>query len=87
MALIMQLSRKALTPRRVLTIANVKLDNVGNAFAITRVELEMEADVPGLDERAFEAIAFEAKQNCPVSKALAGTEIHLTAKLLTTAVG
>ena len=48
------------------------LDKVANAFAITRVELEMEADIPGLDERAFQAIALEAKQNCPVSKALAG---------------
>jgi hypothetical protein len=40
-----------------------------------------------LDERAFQVIALEAKQNCPVSRALAGTEIHLTAKLLTTAAG
>jgi osmotically inducible protein OsmC len=47
----------------------------------------MEADIPGLDERAFQAIALEAKQNCPVSKALARTEIYLTAKLLTTAAG
>jgi lipoyl-dependent peroxiredoxin len=87
MALTMQLSRKGVTPRRIHTIANVKLDKVGDAFAITRVELEMEADIPGLDESTFQAIALEAEQNCPVSKALAGTEIHLTAKLLTTAAG
>lgn len=80
MALTMQLSRKGITPQRIHTIANVKLDKVGDAFAITRVELEMETDIHGLDERAYQAIALEAKQYCPVSKALAGTEIHLTAK-------
>jgi hypothetical protein len=31
------------------------------------------------------AFDLEAKQNCPISKALAGTEIHLTSRLLTTA--
>ena len=38
-------------------------------------------DVPGLDEAAFEAAAADAKANCPVSKALAGTTITLTATL------
>jgi osmotically inducible protein OsmC len=85
MAVTMQLSRKRITLRRIRTIANVELDKVGEGFAITRIELQMEADVSGIDERAFQAIALESKQNCPISKALAGTEIHLTAKLLTTA--
>jgi osmotically inducible protein OsmC len=71
MGLSMQLSRKGITPRRIHAIANVKLDKVGDAFAITRVELQMEADISGIDERAFQAIALEAKQNCPISKALA----------------
>jgi len=81
----MQLSLKGRTPRRIHTIANAKLDKVKDASAITRVELETEADIPSIDERAFQTIALEAKQNCPVSKGLAGTEIQLTAKLLTTA--
>jgi lipoyl-dependent peroxiredoxin len=85
MAVTMQLSRKKITPRRIRTIANVELDKVGDGFAMTRIELQMEADVPGIDERAFQAIALEAKQNCPISKALAGTEIHLTARPLMTA--
>jgi lipoyl-dependent peroxiredoxin len=84
MAVTMQLSRKRVTPRRIHTIANVELDKVGDGCAITRVELQMEAEVPGL-EQSFQAIAFEAKQNCPISKALAGTEICLTTRLLTTA--
>ena len=82
MALTAQLSQTGIAPNRIHTVANVKLDKVGNAFAITRVELQTEADIPGIDDATFQRIALHAKQNCPVSKALAGTEIHLTAKLL-----
>ncbi|HZS24805.1 MAG TPA: OsmC family protein [Gaiellaceae bacterium] len=49
---------------------------------ITRIALSVEGTVPGLDEQAFEQAAQTAKQNCPVSKALAGVpEITLEAKL------
>ncbi len=41
-----------------------------------------EARVPGIDDTTFQQYALDAKQNCPVSKALAGTEIHLSAKLI-----
>ena len=46
MALTAQLSQAGIAPNRVHTIANVKLDKVGEAFAITRVELLTEADIP-----------------------------------------
>src|SRR5215469_1579156 len=82
MALTAQLSQAGIAPNRVHTIANVTLDKVGESFAITRVELRTEADIPGIDDATFQRIALDAKQNCPVSKALAGTEIDLTAKLL-----
>ncbi len=82
MALTAQLSRAGLTPTRIHTTARVNLAKVGEAFAITRIDLETEADIPGLDAAAFQKYAQDAKQNCPVSKALAGTEIHLTAKLV-----
>jgi osmotically inducible protein OsmC len=82
MALTMQLSRKGITPRCIDTIANVKLDKVGDGFAITGIELQMEADIPGIDDKTFQIFALDAKQHCPVSKALAGTEIHLTARLI-----
>jgi len=59
----------------------VALTKVGDSFAITRIDLETAAEVPGLDDTAFQRHALEAKQNCPVSKALAGTEIRLAAKL------
>jgi len=37
--------------------------------------------VPGLSDQVFQEKAADAKQNCPVSKVLAATEIKLTAKL------
>ncbi|WP_236243782.1 OsmC family protein [Streptomyces sp. CC228A] len=50
---------------------------------ITTVHLTVEGEVPGIDEGTFLKTAEEAKANCPVSKALAGTEITLTASLVT----
>jgi osmotically inducible protein OsmC len=49
---------------------------------ITRVALAVEGRVPGLDEDGFRAAAQTARENCPVSKALAGVpEIGLEARL------
>ena len=81
MALTAQLSRQRITPTRIHTEAKVHLEKVGESFAITQIELQTEAEVPGLDDATFQKYALDAKQNCPVSKALAGTEIQLTAKL------
>ena len=82
MALTAQLSRARITPTRIHTSAKVSLDKVGDAFAITKIALSTEAEIPGIDDATFQKHALDAKQNCPVSKALAGTEIHLDAKLL-----
>lgn len=83
MALTAQLSRQRITPTRIHTEAKVHLEKVGEAFTITQIELATEADIPGIDDATFQKYAQDAKQNCPVSKALAGTQIHLTAKLKT----
>jgi lipoyl-dependent peroxiredoxin len=49
---------------------------------ITRVALTVDGSVPGIDEDGFQAAAQTAKENCPVSKALAGVpEISLEARL------
>ncbi|MFH8466404.1 OsmC family peroxiredoxin [Streptomyces sp. NPDC017991] len=48
---------------------------------ITGIHLTVEGTVPGLDDAAFTAAAEDAKKNCPVSQALTGTTITLTAKL------
>ena len=82
MALTAQLSRARLTPKRIHTEARVKLEKIGEAFTITQIELETEAEVPDVDDATFQKFALDAKQNCPLSKALAGTEIKMTAKLV-----
>ena len=82
MALTAQLSRARITPTRIRTEARVKLEKIGEGFSITTIELETEADIPGTDDPTFQKYALDAKQNCPVSKALAGINIRLNAKLL-----
>lgn len=82
MALSLLLERAGYTPRKIDTSARVRIDQVGEGFKITRIELSSGAKVDGIDEEAFRKIADAAKKNCPVSVALAGTEITLEAKLL-----
>ena len=82
MALTAQLSRAGIKPKRIHTEARVKLEKVGEAFSITQIELETEAEIPDIDDATFQKYAQEAKQNCPLSKALAGTQISMNAKLL-----
>jgi osmotically inducible protein OsmC len=48
---------------------------------ITGIHLLVSAKVPGLDPAEFQRLAEDAKQNCPVSKALTGTTITLEASL------
>ncbi|MEV5710846.1 OsmC family protein [Actinoallomurus sp. NPDC052274] len=48
---------------------------------ITGIHLTVRASVPGLSAEDFQSAAEQAKANCPVSKALAGTKITLDASL------
>ena len=69
-------------PTRVHTVADVQLDKVGEGFKIVKIVLTCDAVVPGIDDAAFQQYAQGAKENCPLSKALASTPISMTAKLL-----
>jgi osmotically inducible protein OsmC len=82
MALSAGLGRAGFQPRRVQTTASVHLEKVGDAFAITRIDLDCQAEVPGIDDATFQQQAASAKENCPVSKALKATEITLQARLV-----
>lgn len=81
MALSGGLSRAGTPPTRIATSAKVHIEKVGEGFSITRIELDTEAQVPGIDDAAFQEAARKAKEGCPVSRALAGTEITLNARL------
>jgi lipoyl-dependent peroxiredoxin len=64
------------------TTASVRLVMKGKGFLIDHIALRLEAKVAGIDEGTFQKIAAAAKQDCPVSKALASVpEITLTAVL------
>lgn len=76
------LTNAGFTPKRVHTTAKVNLDKLPEGFTITRIDLETEAEVPGIDQGKFQELAETAKKNCPVSKALAGPQIALKAKLV-----
>ncbi len=76
------LGKAGFKPENITTNATVHLDSVPQGFKITRIDLDMEADVPGIDEAKFLEIAEGAKKNCPVSQALASVpEITLQARL------
>ncbi len=69
-------------PKRIHTEGRVHFERAEEGYVINRIELLTEAEVPDIDEEAFKEKAEAAKQNCPVSKALAGVEIGLRAKLV-----
>ena len=82
MALAAQLTEAGHPPVKVFTTARVKLDKSEDGFAITSIDLETTGEVPGMQESDFLKFAEQAKAGCPVSKALTGVEIRLTAKLV-----
>jgi lipoyl-dependent peroxiredoxin len=77
MALSSALTKDGFKPTSIRTTATVHL----NEGTINLIELNTEAVVPGLSSEVFQEKAAGAKQNCPVSKVLAGAEIKLTATL------
>jgi osmotically inducible protein OsmC len=81
MALAGALGEAGHQPQEISTQARVQFEKTEKGWTITRLELETEGTVPGIDDATFNKIANQAKKGCPVSKALAGTEIVLHAVL------
>lgn len=50
-------------------------------FRISGVEIKVRGTVDGIDDATFRQVANDAKEQCPVSKALTGTTITLDAAL------
>ena len=67
-------------PDSIKTEAKVRFEKAGEGWAIKGVALTTRARVPGMDDEAFRKAAEVAKENCPVSQALA-VEISLDAAL------
>jgi osmotically inducible protein OsmC len=79
MALSAGLAKAGTPPDELHTSATVTFQP---GAGITKIALTVEGSVPGMDDAAFQEAAKTAKENCPVSKALAGVpEITLDARL------
>lgn len=82
MAFSNELSKAGFVPTRVATNAIVHLEKGESGFAISRIDLDCEAQVPGIDAARFRELAEGAKKNCPISKLFAGATINLNARLV-----
>jgi osmotically inducible protein OsmC len=81
MALAHGLAQAGYSPEKISTRARVSLERIGERFKITKIVLETEVKVHNIEENVFQKHAEDAKVNCPVSQALAGTDIKLLARL------
>jgi len=80
MALSLFLGNAGFTPTSLNTTAELSLEQVKSAWAVTAVHLSLKATVPNIDEEKFQELAAFAKANCPISKLL-NAEITLDATL------
>jgi lipoyl-dependent peroxiredoxin len=81
MSLANLLTESGHAPADLKTSAKVRLEQLDTGFAITNIALHTVGEVPGVDADTFAKLARQAKDTCPVSRALAGTEITLEARL------
>ncbi len=80
MALAARLTEAGHPPTSLETRAEVDLSLEGGP-QLSDIRLSVEAVVPGIDAASFQSIATDAKDNCPVSKALGAVPISLVATL------
>ena len=73
------LTNAGFAPTEIRTSAKVHLEA---GPRITLIELETEAEVPNVDEALFQESVDKAKKNCPVSMALTGPELRVSARLV-----
>ena len=74
MAMSLMLGNEGHRPEELETHARAVLRNVDGAPTITGMEIKTRGRVPGLDQEAFERIADQAKEQCVISRALAGIQ-------------
>ena len=73
MALSLFLDGAGLRADHMDTQSDVELEKEGDGFAVKKVHLTLKAKIPGTDDAKFQAIAKQAKENCPISKLLTAT--------------
>jgi osmotically inducible protein OsmC len=77
------LAESGYEPQKIETSAEATLEMTKDGFGITKMNLTVKGSVNGISEDEFLKIANDAKENCPVSKALKGSmTISMEAKLV-----
>jgi osmotically inducible protein OsmC len=83
MALAFALEKEGHPATSVQTKADCTIEKQGEGFKITRMMLNVQAAVPGVDPAKFQSIAQATKEGCPVSTALKGNvQLDIDAKLV-----
>jgi osmotically inducible protein OsmC len=83
MALSGDLGRAGYEPESVETTATVHLEMGDGPPTVARIVLDTQARVPGIEDGEFQELAEGAKQNCPISRALAAVPaIEVNAELV-----
>jgi osmotically inducible protein OsmC len=80
MALSGQLGNAGMTAQEIRTTATITLEKTDAGFTVTASHLDVTANIPGADAKAFETAANNAKAGCPISRLL-NTKITMDAKL------
>lgn len=79
MYLAARLTEAGFPPKQIRTSAKIHL---GEGPRIHLIELNTEAEVPNVDEKTFQEKVDYSKKNCPISLALSGPELQVTARLV-----
>jgi osmotically inducible protein OsmC len=80
MALSAQLGTMNFTPQSLRTTATVTLEKLEAGWTISKIHLDVKAQIAGISADAFQSAAASAKANCPVSR-LFKAEITMNASL------
>jgi len=73
MAFSAELGKSGMTPASIETSATVTLEKLDSGWTVTKVHLDVKAEIPGADAAVFNTAAETAKANCPISKLLKAT--------------
>ncbi len=70
MALANELSLSGFHPKRIETTAIATMENLAAGWTLTRIQLEVNANVPNVSQASFMETAVAAKTNCPIARLL-----------------
>lgn len=82
MALSFHVVGAGFNPVRLAAEAVIRMKQEGYDWSFESIDLNLEAEIEGIDQSEFEQIATNAKNTCPVSMALSAVPINLNARLV-----